>query len=163
MKVFLLTTIFTLVVILIPTNLLARITPEDIVNSARADYQSKVKAYSQKHRQELDNLSRQIAQVNQQRTYQLKVLMDRQGQILDEEQRRNNNQTTPAIDKARYWITFAHEAVAYQAAKIYIFELTSQGNIKSDALSLISQFQADLDSTRLKVINSQKILEEVVK
>ena len=85
-----------------------------------------------------------------------------QAQILDGHQKRLGKETEQ-IEKARYWITYAHEAVAYQAAKIYVFELSSEANLKSDMLSTISLFQNELNSTRSKIIKSQNILRETVK
>ncbi len=141
----------------------ARITPEDIVNSQMQSYNSQVAKYSNTDRQKLEKLSSEIAQINKQRTTELENIMLVEGNILDEFQRRNKDRTNPAIDNARYWITYAHEAVAYQAAKIYIFNLTSESNLKNDSLNLIGLFESDLNSTRLKVLNSQKILAGVIK
>ncbi len=53
-----------------------------------------------------------------------------QGGILDEFIRRKGEGA--GTDKTRYWITYAHEAVAYQAAKVYIYNLTSEGNLKGE-------------------------------
>lgn len=152
----------------------ARTTPEDIFNAKKDAYQQKVSKYSPTSQQKLDSLSQKIAEVNQVRSAQLLLITKRQGEILDEYLIRqeiieqggrdgiNRNLSDP-IEKARYWITYAHEAAAYQAAKIYLYSLTSESNIKSDSLNLISTLQADLNSTRQKVINSQKILNDLLK
>lgn len=141
----------------------ARITPEDIVNSQKDVYNKIVSSYSPSDKQKLEKLSGEIALINKQRTDQLEQICLVQGEILDEYLSRNGNKSSSATDKARYWITYAHEAVAYQAAKIYIYNLTSESNLKPDALNLISNFQSDLDSARAKVSNSQNILQEVIK
>lgn len=140
----------------------ARVTPEDIVNSKREIYEEKVKNYSPENKQKLENLAEKIAEVNKKRTDELDRIMVIQAAILDEYQGKMGSKNTAQIEKARYWITYAHEAVAYQAAKIYLYNLSSESNIKNDALNLISLFQGDLNSARSKVIYSQKILKKTV-
>ena len=147
---------------ILPGFVLARVTPEDIVNSKKDAYASVVKSYSLDHQQRLKTLSEKIAQVNKFRTDQLENIMETQASILNEYESRNSKDVE-GIKKARYWITFAHEAVSFQAAKIYVFELSNEANIKRDTLSTISLFQNDLESTRNKVINSQKTLGGVVR
>lgn len=146
-----------------PTQVLARVTPQDIVNSKTEAYESTVKNYLSDHKQKLKNLSDKIAQVNKKRTDEMDYIMQTQATILDEYERRQNGQDLENIKNARYWITYAHEAVAYQAAKIYIFNLNGEENIKNDALNLILSFEGELNSSRTKVIYSQKILAEIIK
>lgn len=95
--------------------------------------------------------------------------MVRQGEILDEFIGRNNankitgadgihrNLTDP-IENARYWLTYAHEAVAYQAAKVYVYNLTSEKNVNQDILSQINILSSDLNILRNKVLKSQQII-----
>lgn len=146
-----------------PVTVWARVTPEDIVNSKKEAYEGKVVNYSASHRQNLENLSKSIAEVNKRRTGELDRVMVTQASILDEYERRSNGKNSEAIKNARYWITYAHEAVAYQAAKIYVFDLSAESNITKDALNTISLFQSELNSTRAKVINSRKTLMDTVK
>lgn len=150
-------------VLLLPTCVFARVTPEDIVNTKKEAYEKVVKNYSYQNQQKLKTLSEKIAQINKKRADQLGYIMETQAGILDEYERRANGKNVEQIKKARYWITYAHEAVAYQAAKIYVFELSNEQNLRRDVLSTISLFQNELESTRKKVIYSQKILFEVVK
>lgn len=151
------------VVMLFPTLIYARVTPEDIVNSKKETYEKTVQNYSSLHKQKLTDLAGKITAINKKRTDELDWIMINQALILDEYEKRSNGKYLEQIKKARYQITYAHEAVAYQAAKIYIFNLTREANIKNDALNLISLFQSDLNSTRSKVIYSQNILEETIK
>lgn len=163
MKVIMFITIIIIITIIVPRSAFARVTPEDIVNSKREAYSESVKSYSLLNKQKLEKLSGKITAVNKKRTDELDRIMVVQAAILDEYQNRIEGKNTAQIEKARYWITYAHEAVAYQAAKIYIFNLTSEGNMKNDALNLISLMQGELNSARSKVINSQKILLETIK
>lgn len=140
----------------------ARVTPEDIVHSQREAYKSRVVNYSAEHKQKLEQLSANITRVNKTRTDDLERNMETQAAILDEYERRANGKNAEGLKKARYWITYAHEAIAYQAAKIYIFNLSGEKNIKNDALSTIGLFQSDLNSARTKAIGSQKVLQEVI-
>lgn len=148
---------------LLPHDVFARVTPEDIVNSKKEAYENRVVNYSASHRQNLENLSKRIAEVNRNRTNELDRIMVTQAYILDEYERRSDGKNSEAIKNARYWITYAHEAVAYQAAKIYVFDLSAESNITKDALNTISLFQSELNSTRAKVINSRKTLMDTVK
>ncbi len=152
----------------------ARTTPEDIVNSKREAYQAKVKNYSPTHQQQLESMSKQIAAVNQRQSKELENIMIRQGEILNEYKRRvaPNSEDCAAygctskadpLQYARYYITYAHEAVAYQAAKIYIIELSSEANIKQDSLRTISTMEADLQGLRTKVSMSQSLIAKLVK
>lgn len=149
--------------IIFPGGVWARITPEDIVNSKREAYDKTVVNYSEDSKQKLKYFAEKIAQINKSRTDELDRIMITQAAILDEYENRSEGKNKEAIEKARYWITYAHEAVAYQAAKIYIFDLSSEQNKKRDVLSTISLFQSELNSTRSKVINSQKTLTGTIK
>lgn len=151
----------------------ARTTPEDIINSQRQAYQSKSANYSAENKQKLETLSKKIADLNKAKTQDLLQIMERQGLILDEYLKRSgiiesggqdgiNRNLKDPVENARYQITFAHEAIAYQAAKIYVYNLTGEANIKSDANRLIGQLRADLESTRQKVINSQNTLKKLI-
>lgn len=132
------------------------------MNSKREAYESRVKNYSPESKQKLENLADKIAEVNKRRTDELDRIMVSQASILDEYERRSGGRNAEQIKQSRYWITYAHEAVAYQAAKIYVFNLSSEGNIKGDVNSTINLLQSELNSTRSKVIYSQKILQGVV-
>lgn len=155
-------TLFLIYFMFFPQTAQARITPEDIVQTKRETYEKKVVTYSLDSQQKLTKLAEKIAFYNHQRTGEMDKVMETQAAILDEYERRNPAKNKAGIKKARYWITYAHEAVAYQAAKIYILDLSSEVNIKNDALSLINLFSSELKSTRLKVLNSKKTLEEVI-
>ncbi len=146
-----------------PTYIYARVTPEDIINQKLESYHQKVASYSPENQQKLEKLSDQIVLINKSRSDELARIMGRQAAILNEYERRLNGKKDPNLEKARYQVTFAHEAVAYQAAKVYVFELSSEAGIKRDALNLVGLVKSDLNSTRSKVIYSQKILEGLVK
>lgn len=165
--------IFFILLNLVP-KVFARTTPEDIINSKKTAYEQRLKNYSLANQLKLRRLQQQIAALNKNRTEELDLIMQTQGTILDEYVKRFNIEEDGGKDginrnlgdkvaNARYWITYAHEAVAYQAAKVYVFNLTSESNIKNDTLSIINLFQSELNSARAKVIKSQNILLEVVK
>lgn len=167
MRFFILSTL--ILFLLTPLPAYARTTPADIVNSEKGTYNSKVANYSAADKQKLTLFSQKIADLNKQETDLLEQNMLRQGDILDEYVRRNNivenggadgihRDLTQPVNNARYYITYAHEAVAYQAAKIYIINLTSEANLKSDILSTINELQSDINTLKQKVVNSQNVL-----
>lgn len=161
--------IIIIIIVIFPSLVFARVTPEDILNSKKEAYKKTVRTYSLDHKQSLKSSSDKIALVNKTRTDELERIMVNQAAILDEYETRlrqgsgGQAQNLENIKKARYWITYAHEAVAYQAAKIYVFDLSSEGKIKNDTLNTISFFQSELLSSRSKVIYSQQILKETIK
>lgn len=141
----------------------ARVTPEDIINARQEAYDKKIVNYSFLNQQKLKTLGQKIAQINKKRSDELDKIMVTQAEILNEYERRSGGENKAGIEKVRYWVTFAHEAVAYQAAKIYIFDLSTEKAIRNDVLATINLFQSELNSTRSKVIYSQKVLKETVK
>lgn len=158
---------------LIPNTTFARTTPEDIVNSRKEAYEAKVKGYSAQSKQKIEAVMKKVAELNRAKTDELNGYMLQQGLILDEYERRrglfgetpssDNFKTGKPNEQARYWITFAHEAIDYQAAKIYIPNLTSEASLKSDLLNMISTFQSELNYARNTATKSQGILDGVIK
>lgn len=142
---------------------MARVTPEDIINSKKQAFQQKIVNYSPDSIKKLNSVSTAIEDINRKNTEKLEQIMLNQGLILDEFQNRFGDKAGDDIEKARYWITFAHEAVAYQAAKIYVFNLTNESNLKSDALATINLFQSELNYARGQVIKSQQILASILR
>lgn len=150
----------------------AKATPASTINSQIESYNQTVKTYSKSHQQSLTKLSKDITDLNQQKTSELEQNLQTQGEILDEYVSRNNlsenggidgiHRNSDSLSQARYWLTFAHEAVAYQAAKNYIFYLTSENNIKSDANNLIGSFETDLNYVRNQVLKSQVTIKNLV-
>ncbi|MBI3485430.1 hypothetical protein HY025_00635 [Candidatus Daviesbacteria bacterium] len=147
-------------------------TPLDAVNSQIEIYNQTVKTYSNSHQQALTKLSKDIANLNKQKTDALEQNLQTQGDILDEYVKRNKisenggadgiHRNSDSVSQTRYYLTFAHEAVAYQAAKNYIFYLTSENNIKYDASNLIASFETDLNYARSQVIKSQTTIKNLI-
>ena len=166
------------IILLSPIQVQARVTVADQINEQQASYQTAVSRYSVANQQKLKNLSEQISQVNKNYTDQLERTLTIQGQILDEYQSREDdpkriqNQLlyhTPrdqlsngAVEKARYWLTFAQEAVAYQAAHQYIFNLRGESAIKADGRSLVNQLKSDLKILTQKALNAQIMVKKVI-
>lgn len=140
----------------------ARTTPEDIVNAQKTTYEQKVKNYAPDSKKKLDQYYQKIADLNKKATDSYEDNMVRQAQILDEYVRRNPNKNSSDVENARYWLTFAHEAVAFQAGKIYIFDLSGESFIKSDINSTISNLESDLSTLKAKVAKSQNIIKSLV-
>jgi hypothetical protein len=171
MRFFILLALLTFVLVIVPHSS-ARTTPEDIVQSQRQTFNQRVSKYSETNKQKLEQYSKKIADLNKKQTDALTVNMERQSEILDEYIDRNNIEERQAdgitrnlqdpIENARYWITYAHEAVAYQAAEIYIFNLSSESNIKGDLNAKINELNADMNILKGKVEKSRKIVEDLV-
>lgn len=154
------------------TTVSARTTPQDILNSQSETYNKKIQTYSPVNKQKLENLSGQISALNKKITDELSQNMETQGEILEEYMRRNGikekegdgitrNLQDP-VENARYFLTFAHEAVAYQAAKTYVFNLSAEENLKKDANSTISVFESDINGLIPKVLKSKTIIKNLV-
>lgn len=151
----------------------ARTTPQDIVDAKQAAYDAKAKNYSPQTQSKLKDLAAEVADMNRVQTETLEQIMVRQGEILNEYVFRKgladkaatdgiNRDLSDPIENARYWLTFAHEAVAYQAAKVYIFNLSSENNAKGDVNSTINTLQSDMTGLKAKVIKSHNIIEQLI-
>lgn len=164
--------VFALALLLLPFSVSARVTPEDIVNAQKETYNQRMSRYSEQNKQKLSKLTDAIANTNKEETDKLSEIMERQGQVLDEYLRRKGIELPPETDgihrrdnpneNALYWLTYAHEAVAYQAAKIYVINLTSESNVNSDIKSTINNLQADMRGLNGKVLKSQQIIQTLV-
>lgn len=152
----------------------ARTTPEDIYNEKRQAYEDKRQTYSLENQKKLDQYEKEIKNLNAFITQELEVNTLRQGEILDEYIRRNNIPTVPETDgiarnlsdpveNARYWITYAHEAIAFQAAKNYMFGLTGEANINKDIVIQIQALQGDTGVLKSKVEKSKQALLSLLK
>lgn len=147
----------------------ARTTPEDIYNQNRQAYETKRQTYSLENQKKLDAYEEEIKRLNAFITTELENNTLRQGEILDEYIRRNDIPTVPETDgirrnltdpveNARYWITYAHEAIAFQAAKNYLFQLSSEANINRDITLQINALQGDIGVLKGKVDKSKQAL-----
>lgn len=169
----LLSIIALIIFLLSPTLTLARTTPQDQIDDAKQAYNQKVKNYSAMHQQQLSKFTKDIATLNKEETDYLENLVLQQGEILDEYVKRNNinenggsdgvHRNQDPVSVARIQITRAHESIAFQAAKIYILNLTSENGIKNSANNLISNLQSDLDPPKQATIYSQSLVQNLVK
>lgn len=152
----------------------ARTTPEDIYNQNRQAYESKRQTFSLENQKKLDAYEDEIKALNTFITKELENNTLEQGEILDEYIRRNNIPTVPETDgirrnlsdpleNARYWITYAHEAIAYQAAKNYLFSLSSEANVNRDITIQIQALQGDIGVLKGKVEKSKQALLSLLK
>lgn len=156
-----------------PNLAFARVTPEDIINSQREDYSNKLNSYYPENKAKIEKLSWDLANLNQEKTSYLAYLLTRQGEILDEYVKRKGikedggkdgiNRSQDPVAVTRLEITRAHEAVAYQAGKVYIINLTSQANIKQDSLNSIGKLQTDLNYVRNYTIKTSQMLNNLLK
>jgi hypothetical protein len=150
----------------------ARTTPDDILREQREVYNTRVKNYSAENQKKLAEFEQKVAAMNKYQTDVLESKMRRQGEILNEyvfregiEERQADGITrdlSDPVENARYWITYAHEAVAFQAAKHYIFDLSGEANMKANVTSKINQLANDIDVLAGKVDKSQKLVEALV-
>jgi hypothetical protein len=157
----------------VPT-IFARTTPEDIYNQNRQAYETKRQTFSLENQKKLDAYEDEIKALNAFITKELENNTLEQGEILDEYIRRNNIPTVPETDgikrnlsdpleNARYWITYAHEAIAFQAAKNYMFSLSSEANINRDITIQIQALQGDIGVLKGKVEKSKQALIALLK
>ncbi len=156
----------------LPFTLFARTTPDDILREQRDVYNMRVKNYSPENQRKLAEFEQKVAAMNKNQTDILEAKMVRQGEILNEyvfrqgiEERQADGisrDLSDPVENARYWVTYAHEAVAFQAAKHYIFDLTGESNIKTNINSDINQLANDIDILAGKVDKSQKIIETLI-
>lgn len=147
----------------------ARTTPEDIYNEQLQAYEAKRQTFSLENQKKLDQYQEEIKRLNTFITGELEHNTLRQGEILNEYILRNDIPTVPETDgirrnltdpveNARYWITYAHEAIAFQAAKNYLFNLSTEANIDRDITLQINALQGDTGVLKGKVEKSKQAL-----
>lgn len=152
----------------------ARTTPEDIYNEKLQAYESKRQTFSLENQKKLDLYQEEVKNLNAFITQELENNTLRQGEILNEYILRNDIPTVPETDgirrnltdpveNARYWITYAHEAIAFQAAKNYMFTLSSEANIDRDITIQIQALQGDTGVLKGKVEKSKQALISLLK
>ncbi len=152
----------------------ARTTPEDIFNERRETYETKRQTFSLENQKKLDLYEEEIKNLNKFISEELENNTLRQGEILNEYILRNDIPTVPETDgiarnlsdpveNARYWITYAHEAIAFQAAKNYMFGLSSEANIDRDIIVQIGALQNDIGILKGKVEKSKTALIQMLK
>jgi len=150
----------------------ARTTPEDIVNAQKSSYQQSIRNYSTTSKEKLNLWEKKIETFNDLKCAELEHILATQGLILDEFIRRNEiedkmtdgktrNLGDP-IENARYWLTYAHEAVAFQAAKTYVFNATGESAINQNITSTINVMSGDINILKGKVQKSQTIIKDLV-
>lgn len=166
----LLLSLLLVLVLLIPVSTTsARTTPEDIYNEKLQAYESKRQTFSLENQKKLDLYQEEIKNLNVFITQELENNTLRQGEILNEYILRNDIPTVPETDgiqrnlsdpveNARYWITYAHEAIAFQAAKNYLFSLSSEANVDRDITIQIQALQGDIGVLKGKVDKSKQAL-----
>lgn len=148
-----------LALLALPPLALARTTPEDIVNAQMETLNSTLNSYSPENQQKVRNIIRSTAKANANACTYLEAITARQGAILDEYLSRKNFQETQSIKDARYWLTFAHEAIDYQKQRVYLPQLTGEANIQRDLRVMINNFQSQLNYARGTAVKTQgKIL-----
>lgn len=166
--------LITLIISPFTASVFARTTPEDIYNANREVYEKKRQTYSLENQKKLDNYEDEIGRLNAFITAELEQDTLAQGEILDEYIRRNNIPTVPETDgihrdladpveNARYWITYAHEAIAYQAAKKYLFGLSGEANVDRDIVLQINALQGDIGVLKGKVEKGNQALIALLK
>jgi hypothetical protein len=155
--------------LVLPITIFARVNPESIYNDARETYEKKRQTYSLENQKKLDQFEEEIKGLNAFITGELENNTLVQGEILDEYIRRKDIPTVPETDgirrnltdpveNARYWITYAHEAIAFQAAKNYLFSLGSESTVDRDIVLQINSMQADIGVLKGKVEKSKQAL-----
>ncbi len=153
----------------VSTSVFARTTPEDIYNANRQTYENKRQTFSLENQKKLDQYEQEIKLLNAFITKELENNTLIQGEILNEYIIRNDIPTVPETDgiqrnlsdpveNARYWITYAHEAIAFQAAKNYLFSLSSEASIDRDITLQINALQGDIGVLKGKVDKSKQAL-----
>jgi hypothetical protein len=152
----------------------ARTTPEDIYNEKLQAYEAKRQTFSLENQKKLDQYQEEIKALNAFITKELENNTLVQGELLDEYIRRKDIPTVPETDgirrnltdpveNARYWITYAHEAIAFQAAKNYLFSLGSESTLDRDIILQINALQSDTGVLKGKIEKSKQALISLLK
>ena len=120
----------------------------------REEFQMKLKEITDERKQEIvEKVDVHIAEMNEKITTRLAEHLDKISEIIDRieakaaEQEEDSKTVDDAITVARSAVETAQTAVAEQAGKEYIIELTDDSNLKDDVKAVVTQFRTDIKAT----------------
>lgn len=142
----------------------ARVTPDDIYQERRAEFKKGLdKINNEKVKSDVLEADWTLKEINQNVTGRFDKDMAILAGIVSELEQRVDKQEkeNPYLEDALYWVTFAHEAVAYQKIQDYTPNLS--GNTPLAAIKLSSnRLRGDLNTLKGKILKAKTMVKKAV-
>lgn len=148
---------------LTPIIVLARVTPNDIYQQTRADFEANLNKVSDPNqKQQIIQADQDLNQINQTVCQRFDIDIAKMAAILEEEKSRQNITSnvvafgmgnTP-MDSAEYYLNYAQEAVAYQKIQDYTPQIGS-GNYKQALTNSMNNLQSSLETVQGKILRAK--------
>ncbi|MDO8498877.1 MAG: hypothetical protein Q7S44_03770 [bacterium] len=148
---------------LFPSGTLARVTPNDLYQAKRADFESNLSKISDSSKKEtVRQADRILGETNQRVCQRFDVEIAHLAAILEEKKYRQGVSNTvvaygrgnTALDSAAYYLNYAAEAVAYQKIQDYT-PLIGQGNLKGSVNTSMLNLKSNLQTVQGKILKAK--------
>jgi regulator of protease activity HflC (stomatin/prohibitin superfamily) len=170
-KTVILSLLFQIILILTPVNVFARITPDDIYQEKRVQFQTNLeKMTDPKMKEAVWEADQTLRDINQKVCLRFQLDLDKMAAILDEEKSRENvtktivayGQGNTPLDSAAYQLNYAAEALAYQKAQDYTPEF-SGGNYKTSINTSSANLKYSLEALQNKILAAKTEIKKAIK
>lgn len=140
----------------------ARITPNDIYQENRSNFQTNLNKIPDPNKKQLVIESDRLLQtINLDICSNLQNQVNKMAAILDEEKRRQKITSTriaygvgnTPMDDAEYFVNFAQEAIAYQKSQDYTPQIS--GSLKAGVVGSLNNLLSDLNILQGKVLKAK--------
>lgn len=154
----------------IPSAVFARITPEDIYQAKRAEYEKNLLTIEDPlKKQAIQNSDQLLKEINLQVCSRFDIDVAKMAAILEEEKARQHitatvvayGQGDTPLDTAAYYVNFAAEAVAYQKIQDYTPQIQKNNLGKSVSISK-ANLKASLQTLQGKIIRAKKETQKAI-
>lgn len=154
-----------------PITVFARVTPEDIYQTKRAEFErSLIKIEDPVQKQLVIEADQLLGEINQIVCDKFDINIARMSAILEEEKSRQNITDTVVaygrgstrLDSAAYYLNYAAEALAYQRIQDYTPSI-GQKSIKSSVSSSSNKLKSDLKILQGKILRAKTEMKKVVR
>lgn len=156
--------------LLTPNSLFARITPEDIYQQKRADFQTNLSKIQDSRKKELVLIAdQQLKETNQQVCSRFQIDLDKMAAIMDELKSRQNvtktivayGQGDTQLDTAAYYLNYAAEALAYQKIQDYTPSI-SNSNLAGSITYSSNNLKGSLRVLQSKILRAKQEVKKAI-
>lgn len=159
-----------LILLVLPSAVYARVTPNDIYEAKRAAFESQLNKISDPTKKEkVRQADQMLYDINQKVCLRFDEDLNKLSAILEELKRRNNvtetvvafGQGDTQLDTAAYWLNYAAEAVAYQKIQDYTPSL-NLSNLSGSITVRLNELRGDLGVLKNKVLRAKTEVKKAV-
>ena len=155
---------------LVPTHILARVTPNDLYQAKRAAFESNLsKIPDPFKREQVIKADQLLNEINQQVSLRFDKDINRLSAILEEEKERQGRTDTivaygqgnTTLDSAAYYLNYAAEAIAYQKIQDYTPQI-GQGSLDRALKLSLNNLNGNLKTVKGKILRAKLEVKKAV-